>query len=106
MDDYDEACPYTGSTSPDVVYSYTPAEDGNIDISLCGEGTYYDTKVYVYENEAGNNVGCNDDLCANSHQSWLSQIPLQPVYAGNTYYIIVDGYGGGSGDYELNITDA
>jgi len=23
--DYDEACTYTGSTSPDVVYAYTPA---------------------------------------------------------------------------------
>ena len=22
-DDYDEECPYTGSTSPDVVYSFT-----------------------------------------------------------------------------------
>ena len=27
VDDYDEVCPYTGSTSPDVVYSYTPTEE-------------------------------------------------------------------------------
>ena len=26
VDDYDEACPY-GSTSPDVVYAFTPAAD-------------------------------------------------------------------------------
>ena len=25
--DYDEVCPYTGSLSPDVVYSYSPAAD-------------------------------------------------------------------------------
>jgi len=104
MDDYDEACPYTGSTSPDVVYRYDATEDMAIDIDLCGEGTYYDTKVYVYENEVGALVGCNDDACNNSHQSWLSQIVGQPLMAGNTYYIVIDGYGGGSGEYELNIS--
>jgi hypothetical protein len=103
-DNYDESCPYTGSLSPDVVYSYTATEDGTIDIDLCGEGTYYDTKTYVYENEAGNLVGCNDDACNNSHNSFLSQILGQPVFAGNTYYIVIDGYASQFGEYELNIT--
>jgi hypothetical protein len=33
--DYDESCPYMSSLSPDVVYSYTPASDELLGISLC-----------------------------------------------------------------------
>ena len=113
-DDYDEACPYTGSTSPDVVYSFTPTADAIIDVSLCGEGTSYDTKVYVYENEAGalastvdlgEASACNDDECENSTTSYLSFLPGVMCEAGNTYYIVVDGYGGASGNYEIDIVE-
>ena len=45
---------------------------------------------------------CNDDFCENSVQQYLSYLDVQ-VFAGNTYYIIVDGYGGSSGEYEMNI---
>ena len=113
-DDYDEACPYTGSTSPDVVYSFTPTTATAVDISLCGEGTGYDTKVYVYENEAGalaatvdggEASACNDDECENSTTSWLSFLPGVLLDEGNTYYIVVDGYGGDAGAYEIDITE-
>ena len=113
-DDYDEACPYTGSTSPDVVYSFTPTTSTTIDISLCGEGTNYDTKVYVYENEAGalaatvdggEASACNDDECQNSTTNWLSFLPGVLCAEGNTYYVVIDGYGGASGDYEIAIED-
>jgi hypothetical protein len=61
LDDYDEACPYTGSTSPDVVYRYDCQYTRTVDIDLCSSG--YDTKVYVYENEytPGSPYACNDD---------------------------------------------
>ena len=103
FDNYDEECPYSGSTSPDVVYSYTASSDMTVDIDLCGEGTFYDTKVYVYENSQEGLAGCNDDECSNSHTNWLSFLSVD-MFAGNTYYIVVDGYGGSSGDYELNIS--
>ncbi len=100
IDDYDEACPYTGSTSPDVVYSYTPPANDIIDIDLCNSG--YDTKVFVYENAwtPGSAYACNDDACP----GWRSFIDDLPITAGNTYYIVIDGYGGGCGDYVLDIT--
>jgi len=113
-DDYDETCPYSGSTSPDVVYSFTPTASTALDISLCGEGTGYDTKVYVYENEAGalastidggEASACNDDECENSTTNYLSFLPGVLCEPGNTYYIVVDGYGGASGAYEIDIME-
>ena len=69
-DNYDEECPYTGSTSPDVVYSFTSPVDTAIVLSLCGEGSLYDTKLYVYEGAMGTlattiagEPACNDDFC-------------------------------------------
>ena len=112
--DYDETCPYSGSESPDVVYSFTPTASTALDISLCGEGTGYDTKVYVYENEAGalaatidggEATACNDDECENSTTNWLSFLPGVLCDEGNTYYIVVDGYGGDAGVYEIDITE-
>jgi hypothetical protein len=64
VDDYDEICPYNATGSPDVVYSYSPAADVEVTISLCNDATAYDTKLYVYENAVGNVVACNDDFCA------------------------------------------
>ncbi|MFQ5805963.1 MAG: hypothetical protein ACE5I3_05890 [Phycisphaerae bacterium] len=112
VDDYDEVCPYTGSTSPDVVYVYTPTEDISVDISLCGDWTNYDTKVYVYENECQDpNDGldpfaCNDDYCfsPNYPDPYVSQLFWVQLTAGNDYYIVVDGYNGDWGYYSLDVT--
>jgi hypothetical protein len=104
IDDYDEACPYTGSLSPDVVYSFTPSENIVVDIDLCESD--YDTKVYVYENTVtpGAPYACNDD--AECDLPYRSAILGLDVTAGNTYYIVIDGYGSVDGDYTLNIDDA
>lgn len=99
FNDYDEVCPYTGSTSPDVVYSYTPNSDAVVRVDLCGSG--YDTKLYVYDS-GQTLVDCNDDfyfdeVCGN----YVSAIELLLLTGGETYYIVIDGYGGESGDYVL-----
>jgi hypothetical protein len=101
--DYEEVCPYS-STSPDLVYSYSPATDQAIDIILCN--SLYDTKVFVYEDvcQSGTYVGCNDDACGSD--GYKSAIYALSVYAGHTYYIVVDGYGGDCGDYDLLIREA
>ncbi len=101
-DDYDAVCPYAGSIAPDVVFSYTPTADGLVDVDLCESG--YDTKVYIYENDctAGTEIACNDDACydsqGNPYRSRLEQVQL---FANNTYYIVVDGYGSSSGFFDL-----
>ena len=97
VNDYDYACPYTGSTSADVVYKFVCSSNMAVTIDLCA--STYDTKLYVYANTVGNVIACNDDFC--SFQSSVGNVPLA---AGNTYYIVVDGYGGSCGNYELVIS--
>ena len=116
VDDYEEDCGSGPSTSGDVVYSYTPVEDIAVDISTCY--STYDTKIFVYENAAGqlaNTVygpasACSDDdiwfgqdLEGNTAcTQWTSFIRGITMTAGNTYYIVVDGWGGQEGDYVLD----
>ena len=97
-DDYDEVCPYDGSTSPDVVYSFVAAADMGIDVDLLG--SIYDTKLYVYDENLVL-VGCNDDF----YPDYVSKIENMPVTSGIQYFIVVDGYGGDFGDYLLNVTE-
>ncbi len=107
-DDFDEVCDYTGSLSPDVVYSYVPTADIVVNITLCVGQTNYDTKLYVYENTcaSGTALYCNDDDCtAPGGQNFVSALYCVTLYAGNTYYIVVDGYGSNFGDYSIEITE-
>ncbi len=103
IDDYDEVCNYTGSTAPDVVHSYTPTVDEVVAMDLCASS--YDTKVYVYD-ASFNVMGCNDDYYYSdtpecySYSSYLRIL----LPAGETYYIVVDGYGTECGDYVLDVT--
>jgi hypothetical protein len=104
LNDYDEICPYTGSTSPDVVYKYSPAADISLTVSLCNT-LAYDTKLYIYENSAGNLLACNDDAGCGYSFGYSSELECVAMTAGNTYYIVIDGYGGDCGDYILDITE-
>jgi|GEM_PF-1599261 len=105
-DDYNEVCPYTLTGALDVVYSYDATADICVDVSVCESA--YDTKLYVYENNCpGTVAGCNDDACSNAagddFRSALSGVEL---FAGQTYYFVVDGYEGGEeGDYNIAITE-
>ena len=94
INDYDEVCPYSGSTSPDVVYSWTSAFTGGVDVDLFG--STYDTKVYVYDSGLAL-VACNDDF----YSDYVSRIDNMAVINGETYFIVVDGYGGDCGEYVI-----
>ena len=106
VDDYDEVCDYPDSNSPDVVYAYVPNLDGVINIDLCYSS--YDTKLYVYEGSytPGNPHACNDDYWGGSGDclEYSSFLPSVPVVAGTTYFIVVDGYDGDCGDYQIDVT--
>ena len=95
--DYDEQCPF-GSPSPDVVYTFVP--DVTVTIHLDLYGSTYDTKIYVYD-ENLNLVGCNDDF----YPDYVSFLGYVTVMGGAQYFVVIDGYGGDSGDYVLNIEE-
>jgi len=98
-DDYDADCGGGTSDSPDIVYAYTPTVDEEIYISLCNSN--YDTKLFVYENGVSYRVACNEDYCG--YDGMKSKVWYLPLFAGNTYYIVVDGWGGLAGDYEISV---
>ncbi|MHC4413828.1 MAG: nidogen-like domain-containing protein [Planctomycetota bacterium] len=109
VDDYDEICPFNTPGAGDVVYSYTPGVNQTISISLCLNSAY-DTKLYVYENvcgpyQGGTEIACNDDACSTPSfpSPFVSEIPAVALTAGNTYYIVVDGYLGDEGSYTIDI---
>ncbi len=97
-DDYDEACPYTQSTSPDVVYTFVSSQDAVVDIDMFGSG--YDTKIYVYD-ENLELVACNDDF----YPDYTSKIEFLALDGGVRYYLVIDGYGGDAGEYVLSINE-
>ncbi|MCP4545581.1 MAG: PKD domain-containing protein [bacterium] len=97
-DDYDEDCPWS-SNAPDVVFSYNPPQDLEITIDLCGSS--FDTKVFVYD-DLMNEVECNDDACG---QSGYRSFVHMNVVGGASYFVIVDGFGGGCGDYTMLIRE-
>jgi hypothetical protein len=103
VNDYDVACPYTGSVSRDVVYKYTPPVDQLIDINLCPSG--YDTKGYVFEDTLYNTIACNDDTPGCGPDGYRSLLECVPVRTGHTYYIVVDGYGGACGTYVIDVSE-
>lgn len=102
LNDYDESCPYTGSLSGDVVYKYSPAANIEVNISLCNT-IDYDTKLYVYENSTATLIGCNDDAGCGYVGAYSSELTGLAMTAGNTYYIVIDGYGSDCGEYIMDM---
>ena len=115
FDDYDEDCGSGTSTSGDVVYAFTPTATMAVDLSTCYSD--YDTKIFVYENEAGNLASttaggpasaCSDDNIWPGETdeapctAWTSYIGGLLMTAGNTYYIVLDGWNGEEGNYVLD----
>jgi len=100
-DDYDEVCPYSGSTSPDVVYVFTPGADMVVNLDLCGSS--YDTKIYVYDASL-DPIACNDDFYFDDICGiYVSRLECVALSGGEPHYVVIDGYGGDFGDYILSV---
>ena len=98
-DNHEPDCSSAGS--PDLVYTYSQAADGAVVASTVSGNTTYDTVLYVRENcfDPTSNVVCNDDVneAYQAEVGWMAE-------GGTTYYIIVDGYGGDAGAFELTLS--
>lgn len=90
---------------------YVPTCNGTVIASTCMDGTDYDTIVTVLHGNPGdscwsNFVTCNDDTflpeCFINGLDRKSRVQF-PVIAGHTYYIVVSGYHGMHGNYEMSL---
>ncbi|MCH8242632.1 MAG: hypothetical protein IH897_08485 [Planctomycetes bacterium] len=98
-------------TSPDVWYSYTPAVNGNLSVTTCGE--IWDTMLAIHsdcpEAISAHTIDCVDDDCGPGPFRRQSTVDVN-VTAGTTYYIRVTGWNigfspsGPAEEFELNIT--
>src|SRR5207249_161531 len=93
------------NAAPEHVFSWTPALSGAARIETCGAGTNYDTILYIRQNTCADGAAevCNDDACANSTGAALASRIDPPVTAGQTYFIVVDGFGGDHGNFRLAV---
>ena len=89
-----------GNNSPDVFYSYTGTGGEEwVTVSLCGDGTDYDSRLLVYEDcSLGELYSENTDFCG--QQSMLTFMSDGTT----TYIIIVEGASNSSGNFEMEIT--
>lgn len=94
----DITLPCASSAAQDVVYRFTAPANMQIDVSLCGSG--YDTALGIYDQSQAN-IACNDDFCG--LQSEIDGIYLT---AGQTYYIVVDGYSTSCGSYVISVVES
>lgn len=90
---------------------YVATCNGILTISTCNPGTEYDTILSVLRYEFDGNcwstfIECNDDsplsgcqINGLNRRSWL-QVPCSP---GEVFMIVVSGFNGSSGEYELTI---
>ena len=87
--------------SPDLVYTYTQAVTGSVVASTISGATAYDTVLYVRDNcfDPNATIVCNDDAneAYQAEVGWMAE-------GGTTYYIIVDGYGGEAGAFQLTLS--
>ncbi|NUO19070.1 T9SS type A sorting domain-containing protein [bacterium] len=114
-DDYGDDLIYCGCNGGDVVYTFTIGENGLpggiYTISTCG--SWFDTVIHLWRNcpdsEEASFVDCNDDaynddddyVCGDDY-GYSSCISLSLTVPG-TYYIVLDGYCGDYGEYELSM---
>ncbi|MBX3364416.1 MAG: hypothetical protein KF866_06590 [Phycisphaeraceae bacterium] len=97
----DNGLPTCGTSISGPGVWFTVVGDGTtLTAETCGFRTY-DTKINVFCGDCDNFeffcVGGNDDACGlGSRVTWCSE-------AGTTYYILVQGFGGQSGDFELAV---
>ncbi len=91
-------------SSAERVYQWTPTSSGTTTIGTCGLSTQYDTVVYLRSGTCtGSQVACNDDACAITGSTSHGSRITSTVTAGPTYYIVVDGYNGASGNFALTV---
>jgi hypothetical protein len=98
-DDFAISCAAGGGV--DYCYSWTAYSTGTYTIDTCSSGTNYDSALAIFSEDGSTQLACNDD--GSDCTNYRSKISFSAT-SGVTYTIVVDGYLGDFGDYELTIT--
>jgi hypothetical protein len=93
-------CP-NEDTAPDRIYAVTAQTAGFLTASLIKSGTNYDSILYALTNcnDPGSGIWCTDNGSLNDPNG--GETLSFEMQQGQTAYIIVDGYLGASGNYQL-----
>ena len=95
----------SGGDGEDYAYQLFMPDDGTVDITLCSGLTTFDTKLEIFNADCFTSTGFyNDD--ATCQFSSLQSSLLGVFLPEGLYLIVVDGYSGATGDYEINVTEA
>src|SRR2546428_1663666 len=98
----------SSGTAPEQVFQWTPTISGTATIQTCGAGTTLDTVLYMRSGACASGPevasGCNDDACADANGFNHASRITPTVTAGQTYFIVVDGYNGAQGTFSLTVT--
>ena len=103
------AAPAEAGSAPERVFRWTPATSGSAIIQTCdAAGTAYDSVLYLRHGDCagGTEVACSDDApgCFTSEPNDHHASRLTPnVIAGETYFIVVDGYASSRGAFSLSV---
>ena len=104
--------PVAGSQGEDVAYTLNVTEATTYDFTLCSNYTDYDTKLEIFTNDQDciNPVSTgnyNDDDFTNC-PDYVAPYPPSGLWAvtlqAGQYYVVVDGFGGATGNYEISIS--
>ena len=93
IDDY--SCVGWNESGPEYTYLFTAPATGSVEVALTGMSA--DLDVFVVSEEG---TGCEAGNCfahGNTNATW-------DAVAGQTYYVVVDGYNGAVSDYDLTVT--
>jgi hypothetical protein len=86
------------ASGPDVLYSFTSPDTQNYDITVTPVGNY-DVTLYVVT-DCLSLSGCSS---SDTRASGTAEHLRRRLTEGTTYYIIVDGFQGDSGDFTLSL---
>jgi cysteine-rich repeat protein len=86
-------------SGPERAYLFTATQPGGVHIEVFPDGQNLDLDLFVLELDAGGD--CDPGLCLESGDTeiWLPQV--QP---GQSFWIVVDGYQGASGAFDLELS--
>jgi hypothetical protein len=85
--------------SPEVVFAFTAPQAGVYDFNT--EGSTFDTVLEIRDESCtGPSLACDDDSGASSNASWATA----QLNAGQTVFIVIDGYETARGPCTLNIS--